>query len=134
MKLAFVFLAVLASIIMVPYSSAADWRVVRSFGDVQYVLVSAERENDRSIYQDVIKNLCAPNQVCVLQFWFDPKQMPVEGEDRLPPETLEARAAAYINNPASGFSSLTYACRVEYGPERCRRYTPPKPDTNSPGK
>ena len=100
---------------------AEDWSVVRTQGMVKLVVVPKARERDYSLYEDAVAKLCPRDRHCGVQFWSDRRHVPPGSPLNMTDAQLNARLAAYVQNPRTGHRELVYDCRIKADPKYCSK-------------
>jgi hypothetical protein len=116
-----VFFAALRLASMSCDARAEDWNVVRTQGMVKLVVISKARERDYSLYKDAVRKLCPTDRHCGVQFWSDRRYVPSGSPLDMTDAQLNARLAAYIQNPRTGYRELVYDCRIKSDPKYCSK-------------
>ena len=98
---------------------ARQWKLVRTFGMQQIVLVEKAHERDQQVYDDAIEVLCSGETFCWVVFWSDAELVPKS----MPYAEAEAAAmkAVYNYNQPKGFRQLLWSCEIVNDPSQCFR-------------
>lgn len=90
-------------------SLAAPWRHAGTMGMRQFVVVDPAVSDDAEALKQAAKEVCTPNQACVVLFWAAASAVP----GKMPMTKAQQRAvvAQYFRNPATGTEELLLKCQ-----------------------
>ena len=86
----------------------------------KFVVVNPAKESDYAVYNDAVRALCKPDEVCRIQFWTDKRLVPTTA-DLMTSMEADGVVADYTRNPSTGFEQLLVNCRIDNDPHKCFR-------------
>jgi hypothetical protein len=113
------FLTLLVSLLFVCKSASGGepWRLVRTVGMMQMVLVEQSLEKNQEIYRQAIKKLCSGKNLCFVYFWTDESLVP----SAMPMTDTQSNAlkANWSYNGNTGHRQLLWSCKIVSDPNQC---------------
>src|SRR5688572_23786297 len=108
-------------------TAVKEWELVRSVSDEQggtldFVIVPAQRQRDRTYYESIAKTICGSRTACMVNFWTDRRHVPTSAWMSGP--GLSQMTAKYERSPAYEAPVLRLACwlypsKVEAENDKC---------------
>lgn len=98
-------------------SAGEGWKLVRSIGMVNIVVVKKERVKDRDLYRYAIAGVCGIKDLCKVLFWADESLTPTKFP--MTDAQVEAQVASWVRNAHTGHKKFLWSCNIVNDPNQC---------------
>jgi hypothetical protein len=97
--------------------AARQWKLIRTVGMQQIVLVDKAQELNEQIYREAIDELCARQTHCYVAFWSDAELTPATYP--MTDAEFAGQKANYTYNQTTGHRELLWSCEIVNDPSQC---------------